>query len=238
LKPLIPLLFAAIFPLVLFAEPAVEPASDIVARYREAVDKQQTAQRNLAADVTFDASIPKLKKQGKLNALRKISTLGKVTYKVLGFAGDDTVKKEVIARYMAAEIDSASKPTTDLAITPANYHFKYKGLQEKDGQPVRVLELKPKKSRVGLFKGELWLDRDSYLPVREQGRFVKSPSVFIKKVEFVRDYEIKDGVAYLKHMESKTDTRIVGRAELNVDFTNYHEEAESQNVEEASQPVN
>jgi hypothetical protein len=49
---------------------------------------------------------------------------------------------------------------------------------------------------VGLFKGELWVDADTFLPLRESGRFVKNPSVFLKKIEFVRDYEIKDGIAF------------------------------------------
>jgi len=216
------------------------PADDIVARYRQAIEKQQLTQKDLAADVMFQASIPKLKKQGKLSALRRISAVGRVTYKVLGFWGDDTVKKEVIARYMTAELDSASKRSEEIAITPDNYSFKYKGLQDKVDSRVHVLELKPKHKRVGLFKGEIWLDEQTYMPVREQGRFAKSPSVFIKKVDFVRNYEIRDGIAYLTHMESKTDTRIVGTAELNIDYANYHvdKDTEAAALEEARQRVN
>ena len=169
---------------LLYAEPPSLPADDIVNKYREALEKQQVSTRNLAADVTFEANIPRLRKEGKLNALRKISALGRVTYKVLGFSGDDTVKKEVIARYMAAEIDSASKPNQEVALTPENYNFKYKGIQSKEGHPVHVLDVKPKHNRVGLFKGELWLDESTYLPIREQGRFVKNPSIFIQETRF------------------------------------------------------
>ena len=73
---------------------------------------------------------------------------------------------------------------------------------------------------IGLFKGELWLDGATGMPVREAGEFVKSPSVFLKKVEFVRDYEIHDGVAFPSHIESTVDTRLVGKAELSILFTN------------------
>ncbi|MBC7924887.1 MAG: hypothetical protein H7039_04450 [Bryobacteraceae bacterium] len=232
----LPLLAAA----VLVAEPGGSSTDEVVSKYRQALAAQQYAQRDIAADVTFEAHIPKLKKQGRLNALRQISNVGKVTYKILGFSGDDTVKKEVIARYMSAEVDSASKRSEEVGITPANYSFKYKGLNNKDGRQLHVLELKPKAKRVGLFKGELWLEADSYLPVREQGRFVKSPSLFIKKVEFTRDYEIRDGIAYLVHMQSKTDTRIVGVAELNANYTNYHNLRDSvaERVEEARRELN
>jgi hypothetical protein len=151
---------------------------------------------------------------------------------MLGFWGDDTVKKEVMARYMQAEAEAAGDDSTDpekekekekkkkhdISITPENYNFKYKGLNEREHRQVHVFELKPKHKRVGLFKGELWLDPATCLPVRETGRLVKNPSVFIKKMEFTRDYEIRDGIAYLKRMASRTDTRIVGRAELNIEY--------------------
>lgn len=205
---------------VLYAEPAVD-GTEIISSYQTAVSRQQDVMKDMSMDVTMEASIPRLKKAGRLNALRHISTLGRITYKVLGFAGDDTVKKEVMARYMTAEVDSADKKSDEIAITPANYNFKYKGLNEKSGVPVHVFELKPKAKRVGLFKGELWVDPSTFLPVQETGRFVKSPSMFIKKVEFTRSYEIRDGVAYLVSMKSKTDTRIVGQAELTIEYGNY-----------------
>lgn len=215
-----------------------DQSDQILSRYQEAVAHQGENRKDVAMDVMMEATIPRLKKQGKLSALRRISNLGKVTYKVIGFWGDDTVKKEVIARYMTAEIDSAEKRSSELSITPANYHFKYKGLKNiTPDRQAQVFEVKPKAKRVGLFKGEIWLDPQTLLPIREQGRFVKSPSVFIKKVDFVRDYDIRDGVAYLKRMESKTDTRIVGLAQLNIDYANYHEDdAAEEKVEEALGP--
>ncbi len=73
---------------------------------------------------------------------------------------------------------------------------------------------------VGLFKGELWVDADTFLPLRESGRFVKNPSVFLKKIEFVRDYEIKDGIAFPRHIESTVDTRFWGPAQMSISFTN------------------
>src|SRR3954447_9064784 len=88
----------------------------VISHYEQAVQHQQQTMKNVAMDVTMEASIPKLKKQGKLSALRVISRVGRVTYKVLGFSGDDTVKKEVIARYMTAEVDANQSRSTDLAI--------------------------------------------------------------------------------------------------------------------------
>jgi hypothetical protein len=62
------------------------------------------------------------------------------------------------------------------------------------------------------------------MPIRESGSFVKNPSVFLKKIEFVRDYEIRDGVAFPKHIESTVDTRLIGRAELSINYSNFNKQ--------------
>jgi hypothetical protein len=49
---------------------------------------------------------------------------------------------------------------------------------------------------------------------------VKSPSVFLKKIEFVREYQMQDGVAIPKHVESTADVRMLGRAELSIEYSN------------------
>jgi hypothetical protein len=36
----------------------------------------------------------------------------------------------------------------------------------------------------------------------------------------VRDYQIENGVAIPKHIETKADVRILGRAELSIDYSN------------------
>jgi hypothetical protein len=191
---------------------------DLYDKYKAALGAQSESLRNTAMKVEFEAQLPKLKKKGTMNALRRISDLGKVTYKVLGFEGDNTVKKEVIARYMTAETEAAQTMSEAMAIAPENYKFKYRGLQERDGRSIHIFELKPRAKRVGLFKGELWIDSETFLPVREQGEFVKSPSLFIKNMQFVRTYETANGVAFVKRLHSRTDTRIVGTAELNIIF--------------------
>lgn len=217
--------FIALIPICVLTVPMLAgPAEDvesreIVARYMEASAQQKEALRGVQMEVNVDARLPRLEKHGKLTALRRISKLGLITYKALGFSGDTLVKKEVIARYLAE--DSQSR---DIAITPANYKFKYKGRENRDGREVQVFQLTPRRKVVGLFHGELWLDAETAMPVREAGRFVKSPSIFLKKIEFVREYQIRDGVAIPKHIESKADVRVFGRAELTIDYSNFSRE--------------
>lgn len=166
----------------------------------------------------FAGRLPKLEKSATLDARRHVDKQGVVKYEMTERQGDLTVQKELIARFMNGEEDSSSKNNTKVAITPDNYKFKYKGRRERDGRSSFVFEISPKKKREGLFRGEIWLDAETALTVREAGRFVKSPSVFLKKVEFTREYSIQEGVAVPKLMQTSIETRFWGTAELDIQY--------------------
>ena len=147
-----------------------------------------------------------------------MSNVGRITYRVLGFQGDNTVKKDVIARYLQA--DQQGQNDANLTLSPTNYKFKFKGVKRTDnGQDAYVFQLTPRKKRVGLFKGELWLDASSCLPLYEKGRLVKNPSIFFKKVDFERAFLIQNGVSVPARMNSTIHTRIVGKVELYVNYS-------------------
>jgi hypothetical protein len=203
------------------AEPAAEPPDTIVENYCAASRGQEQSFQGASMDVEIQASLPKLKKQGRLHALRHISALGRITYDMLRFEGDGTVKNQVIARYLTAEAEAQKNQAPSLAVTPANYKFKYKGRSRLEGRDVYVFQVTPRKKRQGLFNGDLWIDASTYLRMQESGYLVKSPSIFLKKVAFVRKYEIRDGISLPLQVQSVVDTRLAGKAELTIDFSNF-----------------
>jgi hypothetical protein len=209
--------FAVVCISVAAESPGIAPQT-IVENYQAASRHQAEALKAASMDVDISGNIPKLKKQGKLHALRKISSLGRITYEVLHFEGDNTVKKEVIARYLTAESEAQNDPT--LAVTPDNYNFKYKGRAMLDGREAHVFQVSPKKKRQKVFKGELWIDAATYLRVQESGYLVKTP-LGVRKVAFVTKYEIRDGISVPRELQSVTDTWFVGKAELTIEFTNF-----------------
>jgi hypothetical protein len=225
-----------------------EPAPEaILQHYSAALQNQaRTGQR---MEVSIYGSLPNLRKAGRLHALRHISKVGRITYQVLGFEGDSTVKKEVIARYLAAEMDAAQAAGGGdthrhpaLQVTPDNYRFQYKGRAERAGRDTFVFQVAPKQQRslaartgdffnrligrppspaaAGLFKGQIWIDRDTWLPVEESGSLVGAGSIWVKRIDFVCKYEIRDGRSLPLRLESVADTRLVGRAELTIDYSN------------------
>jgi len=203
------------------AEDAITLPDRIVENYRTATESQEQSFDGSSMEVEIQASLPKLKKHGHLHALRRISKLGRITYEHLVFEGDGTIKSQVIARYLTAEVQAQTDNAPALAVTPANYKFSYKSKADLDGRAAYVFNVKPRKKSVGLFKGEVWIDAATYLPVLESGYWVKSPSVFLKRVAFVRKFEIRDGKSVPRQVASTVDTRIWGPAELEIDFTNF-----------------
>ena len=166
--------------------------------------------------VEIDASLPKLEKQGRLSAIRRLLPLGRPEYQVLEIAGDQTVRQQVIFRYLSAEVRAAAIPASSIAITPANYRFRYKG-SVKTGETVAYAFLiTPRKKREGLIKGELWLDGETGAVVRQSGYLVKKPSVLVKRVDVTQETTLKDGITAVRVTHLSVDTRLVGRAELTI----------------------
>lgn len=185
----------------------------------------QASRRNLIRGVSmmahFAGRLPKMQKSATLDARRRITKEGTIIYEPTERQGDSTVQKELIVRFINGEMENSGKENTKVAISNENYKFKYKGIRDREGRQAYVFEVNPRKKREGLFKGEIWIDTDTALPVREVGRFVKSPSVFLKKVDFTREYSIKEGVAVPQTMEINSQTRFWGMAELAIQYSEF-----------------
>ncbi len=188
----------------------------LVRKYLDSAQTREAATRGVEMTEEIEAKVPKLRLGGTLRALRRVSCTGQITYHKLDSSGDARVNREVITRYLSAE--SEPRDPGIAAITPANYEFWLKAVLDWEGRLAYVFRLKPRTKRVGLFKGELWIDAATGMPLREAGQFVKVPSIFLKRIRFIRDYEIRGGVSVPKSIESTVETRLAGRAELRVRF--------------------
>jgi hypothetical protein len=104
-------------------------------------------------DVEISRLAPNLKKHGRLHVLRRIAPLGRIRYEKAQFEGDGLVNKEIISRYLTAEVEAQKQQSPALAVTPQNYKFKYKGINRSTGRDVYVFEVSPRQKRESLFKG-------------------------------------------------------------------------------------
>jgi len=209
--------------------------NNVINRYLAAQQVQQEALRGARMEVEIDAQLPSLEKKGKLKVLRVISKFGKITFDQIGqFIGDPIVKKEFISKYL--ELEQNEREKGSIAITPMNYKFQINAIiTQNDGQTY-IFKLTPKRKAVGLFKGELWLDGASGMPLKESGQLVKSGSAWLKSIRFVRDYEMRNGISVIKHLQSTVDVRVFGKAELSANYSNPTWQEDEQAVNAPSVP--
>ena len=162
----------------------------------------------------IDASLPRLAERGNLRAIRHWSKHQTPDYQVIHIEGDAMVKQRVIAGYLTAEKEAAAIPASSVAVTLANYKFRY--LASSGGTPVFAFQITPRYKRTGLIKGELWIDGSTGLAVHEAGYLVKRPSIFIRRLKITRDVSLSDGVAYVRTTHVDIDIRFAGHAELTI----------------------
>jgi len=185
-------------------------------RYLASIQERNPFTESGPIDLEIEASLPGLAKQGSMQAVRQTGASERSEYSAIKFEGDSTVEHQVIARYLAAEEQAEGLPYSSVAVTPANYKFRYSGSIESKRTAVYVFQIEPKKKRAGLIRGEIWIDSASGIAVRQVGRFVKRPSVFISHMDVTRDTNLRDGLPYTRVTRIAIDTRLVGRAELTV----------------------
>jgi hypothetical protein len=193
---------------------ATPPPAEVLDRYLSARRSSPEASQH-SVEVEIDAAVPRLKKRGGMKGLRLVASDGAVTYHRLVFSGDATVKTAVIARFLSADI-APRRGLDELAISPANYRFDARGAADYAGRTAYVYKIEPKRKKAGLFRGELWLDAKTGAPLREIGRFVKSPSVFVRSVNFVHDYFVEGGRSRSRRLILNVRTLLVGDADLTV----------------------
>lgn len=173
-------------------------------------------------ETIIEAELPKTSQKGRYRLQRVWSAPKSLAFRAIDFAGDGFVKTQVIARILQSEVDrSKSDDEQDAGITAANYKFSYKGLDEIDSHPVHVFQVKPRSKRVGLFKGRIYVDVYSGALRRSEGKMVKSPSFFVKNIQFVQDYMEVGGFNLPTHLHTTATAKIIGPAVIDVTHTNY-----------------
>jgi hypothetical protein len=190
--------------------------------YRNRVAQQAAQLSAYSAATSILAQLPDTQQYGQCDLQRHYAAPRTLEFKSVHFVGDNFVKSNVILRLLQSEVDHLQKDDPALsAIDPANYKFSYKGTSQLGSREVHVFQLKPHKKRTGLFKGRIYLDAYTGSMVRAEGRLAKSPSLFIKKIEFVQDYADIGSFTFPVHIHSEAQTRLIGRAVVDVIHRDY-----------------
>jgi hypothetical protein len=182
-------------------------------RYLTESRERQSGWSDWVFAVEIDASLPDLKKQGSMSGLKVVSRGGQTMYHALCFRGDKFVETAVIARFLANDTKPPSRESA-IDVTRENYSLSYDRTSAYNELTAYVFRLEPKRKRVGLLRGELWLDANSAAPLRLWGDFVKSPSIFVRSFRFVQDYQRIGHSSQPLRLLLTVETRIAGKAQM------------------------
>ena len=211
------ILLCLLLPVTVSAAAPPPPSPKLVlARYAALLEQSSDRLECRKVGVEIEASLPKLARRGRLRAIREMVSPGKAEYRNLEMEGDRTVRQQVIARYLSADAQAAALPSGSVAVSPANYKFRFVGSIGSATALTYVFQISPRRKRAGLIRGELWIDSSSGLATRKAGRFVKKPSVFLRRIDVVQDIYIRGEAPYLRVTHLEIDTRLAGSAELTI----------------------
>lgn len=196
-----------------------------LATYERGLQDQASTLAGYTATSVIDAELPDSSQKAEFELKRHYVSPGVLEFTPVRSSGDKFVKSNVIVRLLQSEVEHVRKREQSLtAIDSSNYKFSYKSASQINGTPVHVYDVKPRQKRVGLFKGKIYVDASTGRLMRAEGTIVKSPSLFIKKIKFVQDYSTVGGFTLLSHMHSEAQTRLIGKAIVDISSSDYQPE--------------
>jgi len=137
-------------------------------------------------------------------------------YRIVAEGGSEYIRSKVFRASLETERKMwADGSPARAALTLANYAFEDAGAQP-DG--LASLTLKPRRKDDLLVDGSIFLDQNDGDLVRLEGRLVKSPSFWTRKVEIVRWYKRFAGVRMPVALESVAHILIAGKSTFRVTY--------------------
>jgi hypothetical protein len=144
------------------------------------------------------------------------------TFQKTSERGSGVVRHLVFDRLMDSETESSTgKEHKDSALTPANYDFRFAGVEDVGSYHCFVLEVTPKRKDKYLFEGKIWIDSQDFAVAKIEGHPAKKPSFWINHADFVREYQKVDGFWLPLRDETLVDVKLYGKRVFTIDHGQY-----------------
>lgn len=143
-------------------------------------------------------------------------------FTLLSGSGSGAIRKRVFESLIEDEqqrVQSSKDP--DNLITPENYSLEVVGSERIGDSECLVVHIVPKRSEPHLFEGKIWMDMHDDAIVKITGRLARSPSFWIKHVDFQRVYEKIQGLWLVSRVEAVSPVRILGTRILTIDYKDH-----------------
>lgn len=204
------------------AQTAQWTADEVVHRLLEMDGARRQALQRYTSNRVYVAENKRFSKRAEVAVRETYSFLRKKDFTVLSETGSDYIRRKVIDKLIAAEIESGQKDSRDQTrITPENYGFQLAGTAPVDGRSCFVVEVIPLHAKKYLIRGKIWVDQEEFAITRMEVAPAKNPSFWTRKVQITRRYQ-KYGPFWLPaSMESESDILIACKSTRQIAYTDY-----------------
>lgn len=197
-------------------------ADDVIAKLIEHNQLRDAQLRQYSAVRTYEVR----NLQGKLSAQEIVRVEyrapDKKTFQKTSEKGSGIVRHLAFDRLMQSESEAAAgKEHHDSALTSANYSFTMAGEEDLGPYHCFVVKATPKRKDKYLFEGTVWIDAQDFAVVKIAGHPAKKPSFWIKRADFVRQYQKVDGFWVPQRDETFVDVKIHGKKIFTIDHEAY-----------------
>jgi hypothetical protein len=153
-------------------------------------DKSSKADSQVVAEVSF---VPPGSKQYEIKETQGSGRGEKVVRKVLAHEQE-----------MAGDWEES-------ALTERNYAFQLVSEEQLGGRNCYVLTIEPRRDSKDLIRGKVWIDSETYNPLRMVGEPAKNPSWWVKRVELSLTFSDVDGMWLQTGATANADVRLFGK---------------------------
>ena len=171
---------------------------------------------------TYAVKDPKGKVHAEEVGRMEFHAPGQKAFTVTSERGSGLVRRLALNPLIDSEIRAATgKEHHDSAISPANYRLQLLGEQQVGPYRCFVARATPLRIDKYLFEGTVWIDVQDYAVVRIEGHPAANLSFWIKRADFVRQYQKIDGFWLPQRDETFVHVRLYGNKVLTIDHADY-----------------
>lgn len=203
--------------------PAALAVDQIAVRMAEQLKQRDVHLRRYTVDRTYEVLTGSDKEAAIINARMEFTCPpASKQFRLLSKTNAGTVSNMVYEKATKGEQEALEGDILERSsITADNYYFTLVGQETIAGVPCYHLEVTPKRKEKFLFKGKVWVSANNYDLVRIEGSPIKSPSIWIKKLTFVRQFQNVGGMWLPSVDESVVDVRLYGQVKVKVRHHDY-----------------
>jgi len=147
------------------------------------------------------------------------------SYQILSQSGSDLIRKFGLVPLLNAETRLSEPGTLEHSwFTTDNYEMKLKSRQPEllDGRQCYALTIVPRHKAPNAIRGTLWVNAEDGSIVKVEGVASRRPSILAGSTSMMREYRKINGYAMATHARAESNSHIIGRTVVTVEYSDYH----------------